>query len=331
MTGEPPLTGESPSTGEPAPPPLRWLFGDAGQRRLARRYWLRDPWVGAAELALHYSMRAMPIDMCSASGAAITTFTRRLYPESEARARKVWAALRPEEADARSVDAAIDRLWRNVGRTMHEYSVIDRLWAAGRIEVAGIEHLHEARDQGKPILVAPVHLGNWEIVLVTGIACGHCGSGIYEPPQNRFEHRIANRVRARYGARFVAAGPHSAREAVRELRSRRGPFIVYVDEFIRGRVQAPSFGRPLRMDANIAYAVRLAALTGAALIPAYCLRIDDSAQFKVQFLPPVPLAEGGDRAADIAENMKRLDAAIAPVIQAHLDQWYFALDFELDG
>jgi hypothetical protein len=28
--------------------------------------------------------------------------------------------------------------------------------------------------------------------------------------------------------------------------------------------------------------------------------------------------------------MRRLDAAIAPVIQAHLDQWYFALDFEFD-
>jgi Kdo2-lipid IVA lauroyltransferase/acyltransferase len=321
------MTGESP----PPPPPLRWLIGDADQRRVARRYWLRDPMVGAAELALHYAIRAMPIDVCSYSGAAITYLTRHLYPASDARARRVWAAMHPEAADAASIDAAVDRLWRNVGRTMHEYSVIDRLWAAGRIEVAGIEHLHEARDQGKPILVAPVHLGNWEIVLVTGIACGHCGSGIYEPPQNRFEHRIANLARTRYGARFVAAGPHSAREAVRELRARHGPFIIYIDEFVRGRVQAPAFGRPLRMDANIAYAVRLAALTGAVVIPAYCLRIDDTAWFKVQFLPPIPLADSGDRDADIAENMRRLDAAIAPVIMAHLDQWYFALDFEFDS
>ena len=72
-------------------------------------------------------------------------------------------------------------------------------------------------------------------------------------------------------------------------------------------------------------------MTGAAVIPAYCLRIDDSARFKVQFLPPLALAATGDRNADIAENMKRLDAAIAPVIQAHLDQWYFALDFEFDS
>jgi KDO2-lipid IV(A) lauroyltransferase len=311
-------------------PPVRWLFGDAEQRRIARRYWLRDPAVGAAEFALHRAMRLMPIDMCSYSGAAITYLTRLQYPESERRARKVWAALRPGESDPATVDAAMDRLWRNVGRTMHEYSIIDRLWAAGRIEVRDIEHLHRARDEGKPILVAPVHLGNWEAILVAGIACGHCGSGIYEPPQNRFEHRIANAVRARYGARFVAAGPNSVREAVRELKARDGPFTVYIDEFIRGRVQAPSFGRPLRPDANIAYAVRLATMTGAALIPAYCVRLDDSARFRVQFLPPLPLASTDARKADIAENVRRLDAVIAPIIQAHLDQWYFALDFEFD-
>ena len=86
-------------TGEPPPPPLRWLFGDADQRRIAGRYWLRDPMVGAAELALHYAMRAMPIDMCSYSGAAITYLTRRLYPDSDARARKAWAVLRDEGHD----------------------------------------------------------------------------------------------------------------------------------------------------------------------------------------------------------------------------------------
>ena len=237
--------------------------------------------------------------------------------------------LRPQESDPtgrRRDEPAVAQCRAHDARVL----ILDRLWAAGRIEVSDIEHLDRACDQGK-ILVTPVHLGNWEVVLVAGIAMGHCGSGIYEPPENRFEHRIANTVRARYGARFVAAGPGSSREAVRELKARKGPFIVYIDEFIRGCVQAPSFGRPLRPDVNIAYAIRLAAITGAAVIPAYCLRIDDSARFKVQFLPPLQLVSTGDREADLAENMGRLDAVIAPIIRAHLDQWYFLLDLELDS
>jgi Kdo2-lipid IVA lauroyltransferase/acyltransferase len=296
------------------------------------RYWIRDPAVGAIEFIIYTLMRLLPIDVCSNLGAAITYFTRHLYPESNARARKLWSALRPQDADPESVDAAMDRLWRNIGRTMHEYSVLDRLWAAGRIEVSNIQYLDQARDRGQPILVTPVHLGNWETVLVAGISSGHPGSGIYQPLENRFENLMAMKTRTRYGARFVAgAGPHSLRAALRELKSRKGPFIIYVDEFMRGRVQAPLFGRALRTDSNLCYAVRLAAMTNAALIPAYSLRMNDSARFKVQFLPPLELIQSGDREADVAENARQLDAILAPIVREHLDQWYFALDLDLTG
>jgi Kdo2-lipid IVA lauroyltransferase/acyltransferase len=312
-----------------APPPVAWLFKDSAHRHRVLRYWIRDPAVGLIEFVLYYLTRLLPVDACSWLGAVTTYLTRHLYRESDARARKLWPVLRPE-VDRAAIDAAMDRLWRNVGRTMHEYSILDRLWAAGRIEVADMKHVDEARDRGQPILVATVHLGNWETVLVAGISSGHHGSGLYEPLENRFEDRMAIKVRASYGARFVAAGANSLRAALRELRSRRGPFIIYVDEFVRGRVQAPLFGRQLRMDSNIVYAVRLAAMTDAALIPAYSLRLDDSARFKVQVLPPLDLARTGDREADVVENAKRLDAILAPIIRAHLDQWYFALDLDLD-
>ena len=55
------------------------------------------------------------------------------------------------------------RLWRNVGRTMAEYSVIDRRWEAGRMEVEGTEHADAARALGPADVVrvpAPRQLGN---------------------------------------------------------------------------------------------------------------------------------------------------------------------------
>jgi Kdo2-lipid IVA lauroyltransferase/acyltransferase len=313
-------------------PSLGWLFEGPARRRRMLRYWIRDPAVGAWELAVHRLGRLLPIDWCSDFGAVLTTLTRRHYPASDFRARQLWKALRPDESAPDLVDAAIDRLWRNVGRTMQEYSIIDRLWEAGRVSVSGMDHLDRARDRGQPILVATVHLGNWETVLVAGVANGYHGSGLYEPRENRFEDRIALNVRSRYGhgARFVAAGPHSLRVALRELKSGGGPFIIYVDEFIRGRVQAPLFGRALRLDSNIVYAVRLALMTGAALIPAYGLRVNDSANFEVHVLPPLEMINTPNRDNDIVENVKRLDGVLAPIIRAHLDQWFFALDFEYD-
>ncbi|MCW5701012.1 MAG: hypothetical protein KIT82_00290 [Bradyrhizobium sp.] len=280
--------------------------------------------------AVHHTMRALPTDACSQAGAALTRLTRKFYPASEKRARHLWRQHNPTRADKASTDAAIDRLWRNVGRTMHEYSVIDRLWAEGRIVIEGLQHMHAARDRGQPIIVTPVHLANWEVVLVAGINNGYHGTGIYLAPENRFLHRLINGVRKRYGARFIAAGPSSLREAYRELRAGGGPFIIYIDEFLRERVQAPAFGRALHPASNIFYAVQLAERSGAAVIPAFCERLGDAARFRVTFLPQLVMSSAADKAVRVRENAEALNAAIEPVIRARLNQWFFALDYEDD-
>jgi Kdo2-lipid IVA lauroyltransferase/acyltransferase len=323
-------------------PPWQWLFGNAAQRRAAWRYWIRDTAVGGIELVLYRIFQHAPIDFCSWFGGVIVHGTRHLYPESEKRARKNWVVLRPQETEPGSVDAAMNRLWQCVSRTMAEFAVLHRLWAGGRIAVEGEQHLAQARAQGKPILLAALHLGNWEVIEAAGFARGYVGSSIYEPPENRFEHRIAVEVRARFGAKSIAAGPttgdssvaagaSAARAVLRALEEWGGPFVIFVDELIRNRVQGPAFGRPLRTDGNMAYIVRLAAMCDAVVIPIYCLRIGGGAQFKVTAMPALEMARSGDRRADVTANVARLNAAIEPIIRAHLDQWYYLLDFEFDS
>lgn len=311
-------------------PPWRWFLGDAQQRRIARRYWIRDTAVGILELVLYRTLRWAPIDFCSWVGAVVVHGTRHLYPESEVRARKAWMALRPQETDRASVEAAMNRLWDCVSRTMAEFTVLERLWAKGRIAVEGEEHLARARAQGKPILLAALHLGNWEVIEAAGYALGYIGSSIYEPPENRFEHRIAVEVRARFAAKSIAAGPTAARAVLRALKEWGGPFVIFVDEFTRNRVQAPAFGRPLRTDNNIAYIVRLAAMCDAVVIPVYCVRLNRRAQFKVIALPQLELVRSKQK-VDVIENIARVNAVIEPIVRAHLDQWYYVLDIEFNS
>ena len=312
-------------------PPLHWLFVDARRRSQAWRYWIVDTALGLYNSAIHHGLRALSIDACSNFGAFLAFYSPLVFRASDRRARAAWCRLRPEAADPASVDAAMRRLWRCVGRTMAEFSVLHRLWGAGRIAVSGIEHLEAARAAGRPTLVAVLHLGNWETVLVAGIERGFAGSGIYLPPENRFDRRVARRARDRYRGGQVAAGPGALRAALRALHENRAPFVIFVDEFARGRVQAPAFGRAPRADSNIAYAARLAAMTGAVLIPAYCVRRGEQAQFDVRFLPPVDIVGAGDRTTVLAENIARINNAIEPVIRRHLDQWYFLLDLEFDA
>ena len=311
-------------------PPLRWLLGSAEQRRRAIRYWCADVAVGAFNSAMHHGLRLLPVDWCSAIGARLGQVSPARYRESDARARQVFIRLRPEASDPAWLDAAMRRLWRNVGRTMAEYSVLDRLWEAGRIDVEGMEHVDAAHASGQPILFACLHLANWETGVRAVVEAGHSLTAYYLPPENRFEHRLVKKVRDRYGVTTILPGHYSNRAVLRLLRENKDVFMFYIDEFIRDRVHAPAFGRKLQPTGNIAYVARLAAISGAKVIPVYSVRVGDSARFKVTFLPEVELVNTGNRDADTMANIARLDAVIDPVIKANLDQWYYVLDFEFD-
>jgi KDO2-lipid IV(A) lauroyltransferase len=312
------------------PPPIRWLYGNSAQRAIASRYWIKDPFTGLIETAIYHALLTLPIDMVSGFGGAISLFTRRWYRESEQRAREAWARLRPAEAVRPSVDAAMTRLWSCVSRTMTEFAVLNRLWSSHRIAIVGAGHLELARRRNQPIIVAGLHLGNWEVIGFALKALGEKGAAIYLPPENRFEHRIAHQVRGGKGFDLIAPGPHSGRAALTALQRKNRLLLLFIDEICDDRVNAPFFGRQPLIGGNIAYAVRLAALTGAVIVPAYCARLDGRARFQVNFMPPMELARSQNRNEDMRANVIRLNEIIEPVVLNHLDQWYFVLDFEFD-
>jgi KDO2-lipid IV(A) lauroyltransferase len=313
---------------ERAVPPIRGLFGDSASRGAAFRYWVSDTARGLLNLSIHNGLRLTSTAFCSAFGASQARFCPMRFPESDARARHLWSVLRPEQSTPAELDAAMRRLWRNVARTMAEYSVVDRLWAEGRIAVEGAAYLKAARDAGGPVVLAGLHLANWETIGAVVAALGYPIASTYEPPENRFDHYIANRVRARYRMRMIYPDRAGGRAAYRAVVRGGEIFTFYVDEIFRGRVSAPAFGRGAKIAGNIGNAVRLARLTDADIIIVYCTRDGDRPRFTVTFTPPLAQARTADERADLAANVAALDRAITPIVKDHLDQWYYALDFD---
>lgn len=313
---------------EETAPPFLGLFGDEASRRAAFRYWVDHTARGLLNLAIHNGLRFTPTAFCSAFGAAQARFCPLRYPESDARARHLWATLRPEAASPAEVDAAMRRLWRCVARTMAEYSVLHRLWWEGRVTVEGFEHVEKARAAGRAVVLAGLHLANWEAIGAMVAAAGHSIAMTYEPPENRFEHRMALRLRARYGIRTIYPNHAGGRAAYRCVARDKQIFLFYVDEIFRGRVSAPEFGRGPKTKGNIGNVVRLARLTDAEIIVAYCTRLGDAPRFKLTFLPPLEQTRSDDERADLAANVAAIDRIIAPIVRDNLDQWFYALDFD---
>lgn len=310
-------------------PPLRWLFGSPVQRRRAWRYWGYDTASGLLNTGIHHGLRALPIDACSWAGAQMGALAQYRYREADQRARALFIRLRPEASDPAWLDRTMRRFWRDVGRTLAEFSVLDQLWATGRIVVDGAEILAKSRAAGRRVIVMAVHLGNWEAIGRVLIGLGYKGAAIYQVPDNRFEHYLVQHFRKRYGGKLVPQGSAGARAAYRTLYEMDG-LLLSVDECVDERVNAPAFGRPLPTGGNIAFVARLSALADAVVIPAYCLRIDGGARFKVTFMSPLGLVDTGDRQGDLAANIAIINAVIEPLIRAHLEQWFYASEFRFD-
>ncbi len=314
-----------------AAPPILDLLGDKASRQAAARYWLRDTATGLLNLTIHNALRLLPTSTCSGFGALHARFCPYRYPQDDARARRLWARLRPQESSPAELDAAMRRLWRNVARTIAEYSVIHRFWSEGRIQVEGVEHLTAARAAGKPILLASLHLGNWETVGATVSALGYAIAGTYEPPENRFEHMIANQVRTRYGARIVYPDRSGGRAALRHMTKDNQIIIFFVDEMFQRTVAAVETGDAQEIKGNIGNVPRLARLANAEIMLIYCTRLGDEARFKVTISPPVPQVRTPDSRADLAANVAAIDRAVAPIVERNLDQWFYVLSVEDDA
>jgi KDO2-lipid IV(A) lauroyltransferase len=295
-----------------------------------RRYWVRDPLLGALHYALHYGCRLLPLDWCSALGGFLGDLNWRYgYKGLRVRIENLYVTLSAGRADTEDAKRASRRLFANLGRVMLEFSILDRFWAAGRIEIVGSEHLISARAAGTPVIVMGLHLGNWELIGATIVdALGFRGTkGFYQPPPSRFDEKLLVRARERYGAILFRPGIAGTRMAHRHLVEDRGILVVYADEERRGYISAPLFGRQIPARCNLVTIVRYAWASGAAVIPAHVERLA-GARFRVTFQVPADLApEARDDPGALIDNVHRLDRIITPIVLAHLHHWYMLAEW----
>ena len=308
--------------------PLHWLWADGVKRKAWRRYWLRDVLHGLNATVLHYLFKLGTIEACSAMGGALGPMVRGGYGAQAERVRHNIERIRPDlEAD---LDAAEQRFWENCGRTLAEFSIIDRLWTSSRTVLEGLEHIEAARASGRPRIYAGVHLSNWELMAPKLCDVGEDCITFYQVPPNRFRRALVERARRRYQARLLRSGPASALRAVRRLQSGSGVLVIQLDDEVGGRPRTPAFGRKVALDGNLGNAVRMALLTNALVLPAYVLR-EPGARFRLFVLPPIEMVRTGDRETDVRRNAKMLNGVIEPIVRRHLEQWIGLANLEFKG
>jgi KDO2-lipid IV(A) lauroyltransferase len=303
-----------------AQPPLADLFGGPDKRRGWMNYWLWGKLQDGAYIVMHRLLGVLPIDLVSNFGAHLGWFlVRHFKPKTIDNAKRNFRRLRPQWSDAQ-IAAATERLYRHIGRVMTEFACLTRMADAERLHLIDPHVLTDAVRQG-PVIIVSLHTGNWEAGASALNMLGLTWGDFYVPPPSETLHRIANEIRENFGIKMLPPGMAGVRPAIRMLKE-GGCISIFCDEVHYDRVMGPFFGRPPHIDGNLAIAVRLARMTGARIVIGHTVR-KQGCNFDVFFRATPALPQGSATPAELLADVAMLNAQIEPIVDAHIDQWYF--------
>jgi len=123
----------------------------------------------------------------------------------------------------------------------------------------------------------------------------------------------------------LRVGPSVWRAVLARLRRPFGTVWLAVDG-AEGGVDTPLFGRPPRADGTLGKIIRVAASTGALVLPVYCERLA-GANFAGHVLEPYEAPAGRMDRAQLLSAVSHLDAVFDTPVRRLASQWYMAIEF----
>lgn len=294
---------------------MTWSWAGAGSSsRLARRSAFRNVLEQGAVSFLLRLCSVLPRDQAFAVAQFFLDILDSASPRLRAVGMKNLSLAMPElgeERHSQLVDGCFASLARLIGTLAH-FPSIDASNVRDWIDYEGFEHFVEAKRRGKGVLFATGHLGNWELSAFAHALMAEPMSFVVRPLDNPRLDAMAVRYRTLSGNRLLGRNDF-ARPLLAALKNNEAVGIL-ADQNVAAAegVFVDFFGIKACVDAGLA---RLAAHTGAAVIPGFAVWRGDLRRFVLKFYPPVAIS--GDPQADT----QAIQTAIERAIREYPDQW----------
>ena len=212
-------------------------------------------------------------------------------------------------------DAIANEVFRSIGRLLYAFARFPQINAGNIsdwIRYEGLEHFTEAKKAGRGVLFATAHLGNWELSAFAHGLMTEPMHVVIRPLDNPRIDRLVEHRRRLSGNHLIEKWD-SARAILRALQHNQAVGIL-IDQntSLQEGAFVNFFGTPA--CANTAFA-KIAARTGAAVIPGFALWSDRERRYVLRFYPPVEIT------GEPVEDTRRLHAVLEDVIREHPGQW----------
>jgi KDO2-lipid IV(A) lauroyltransferase len=209
----------------------------------------------------------------------------------------------------------VDGVFRSIARVLvafAKFPAIRRQNVTGWIRCEGLEYVEQALQQGRGVLFATAHLGNWELSAYAYALLAAPMQVVVRPLDNPPIDALVERRRALSGNRTIGKREY-ARAILKALAANQAVGIL-VDQNSAADAGAfvDFFG--VKACAGVGFA-KLAARSGAAVIPGFAVWEESERRYVLRFRPPVPMT--GDPARDTQAVQSELEQAI----REHPEQW----------
>lgn len=212
-------------------------------------------------------------------------------------------------------DEIVDGVFSSIARILVTFAKFPsiRLDNVSRwIRCEGGEHFENAIRHGRGVLFATAHLGNWELSAFAHALFQAPMNVIARPLDNPLIDSLVERRRALTGNRLVFKRD-SARAILKALAANQAVGVL-IDQNagLDSGVFVNFFGVPACAGDGFA---RIAAHSGAAVIPGFALWSAEEQRYVLRFYPPVAVTGHAARDTEALQNQ------LEEVIRAYPDQW----------
>ena len=206
-------------------------------------------------------------------------------------------------------------VFRSIARMLVSFARFPRLRReniCSLIRYEGFEHFEEALRRGKGVLFATGHLGNWELSAFAHAFLAAPMHVVVRPLDNPLIDAFVERYRGLSGNHILSKRDF-VRPMLKALQRNEAVGILVDQNAAHGEgVFVNFFGHKACVSPVFA---KLAARTGAAVIPGFAVWSEAEHRYILKFYPPVAI--NGDAGADT----QLIQAALESAIREHPGEW----------
>lgn len=213
-------------------------------------------------------------------------------------------------------------VWRsyvNHGRCVAEFIRLPLMKKdlSGIVSIRGEKNLKSALSKGKGVILLSAHLGNWEMGAASLGFLGYPMNAIGAEQRDPRVTDLIRSIREDCSIKGIGKG-FSLKAALSCIRS--GEILcILLDQDAKERGMVVPF---LGLPASTPYGpLKIAAKTGAAIVPVFCLRRGHGSHFDFHILPPVVLSDEEMTDENIRESLADCNDILSGWIKRHPDQW----------